>query len=232
MERRLRWVWWGVLVVLVLIAAWKLFLPHGTKAYLEKSSGGREIVVYVTGAVEKPGLVRLPLDARLDDALKQVRLLPEANLDVMNPAERLKDGQKISVSFRLGTELANTVGNSSNLSGTSSGRSLSTQPGTLPTKSAVTPPGTSSGASTPSGSSMVSSGSVSNPSGVTGKININTASAAELDKLPGIGPALAERIIQYRTENGLFVKPEDLQAVSGIGPKTYEKMATQVTVGP
>ena len=65
-----------------------------------------------------------------------------------------------------------------------------------------------------------------------GKININTAGATELDKLSGVGPALAERIIQYRTEHGPFTIPEDLQNVSGIGPKTYDKMSSQVTVSP
>lgn len=216
MERRARLIWWGVLGVMLIIAAWKLFLPHGTKAYVDKSANTREIVVYLTGAVEKPGLVRLSLDARLDDALKQVRLLPEANLDAINPAERLKDGQKVSVPFK-----------------------------SVPPAGSASQPGMSSsvgaGASIPS-SAIPSNGSQnisanygstnSNPQSGNAKININTAGVADLDKLPGIGPALAERIIQYRTENGLFAKPEDLQEVSGIGPKTFEKMANLVTVGP
>lgn len=54
------------------------------------------------------------------------------------------------------------------------------------------------------------------------RININTASASELDRLPGIGPALAERIIQYRQANGPFQRLEDLKKVSGIGDKIFE----------
>ncbi len=61
-------------------------------------------------------------------------------------------------------------------------------------------------------------------------VNINTASAVELDWLPGIGPSLANAIITYRTENGSFAKPEDIQKVSGIGEKTYAKLADLIVV--
>lgn len=63
-----------------------------------------------------------------------------------------------------------------------------------------------------------------------GVININTATAAELEALPGIGPALAERIVEYRTECGAFQMPEELMNVSGIGEKTYAGLAEQITV--
>ncbi len=62
-------------------------------------------------------------------------------------------------------------------------------------------------------------------------ININTASAAELDTLPGIGPTTAQKIIDYRTQNGPFVNTEDIINVSGIGPGTYERIKTLITVG-
>lgn len=63
-----------------------------------------------------------------------------------------------------------------------------------------------------------------------GVININTATAAELEALPGIGPALAERIVEYRAEYGAFQMPEELMNVSGIGEKTYAGLAEQITV--
>lgn len=63
------------------------------------------------------------------------------------------------------------------------------------------------------------------------RVNINTATLEELDSLYGIGPVLAQAIIDYRTEHGLFRKPEDLLNVSGIGPKTLEKIIDQITVG-
>ena len=62
-------------------------------------------------------------------------------------------------------------------------------------------------------------------------IDINTATQSELELLPGIGPAMAQRIIDYRTENGPFKKTEDICNVSGIGSKTYEKLAQYITVG-
>jgi len=60
-------------------------------------------------------------------------------------------------------------------------------------------------------------------------VNINTATAAELEALPGIGPATAEKIVNDRTENGPFELPEDLMRVPGIGAKKYEALADSVT---
>jgi competence protein ComEA len=63
-------------------------------------------------------------------------------------------------------------------------------------------------------------------------ININTASQAELESLPGIGPTTAQKIIQYREQNGPFVSTQDIINVSGIGPGTYERLKDLITVGP
>ena len=63
-------------------------------------------------------------------------------------------------------------------------------------------------------------------------ININTASSFELETLPGIGPAIAQRIIEYREANGPFLAIEDIVNVSGIGPGTYERIQDLITVGP
>lgn len=64
-----------------------------------------------------------------------------------------------------------------------------------------------------------------------GKININTATTEELDTLPGIGPALAQRIIDYREANGSFKSIEGIIGVSGIGEATLEKIRDLITVG-
>ena len=69
-----------------------------------------------------------------------------------------------------------------------------------------------------------------NNSAADSKININMASADELESLPGIGPALAERIIAYRTEHGAFSRPEDLMNVSGIGQGKFDAVAALITV--
>lgn len=63
-----------------------------------------------------------------------------------------------------------------------------------------------------------------------GRVNINTADAAALETLPGVGPALAARIIAWRDENGPFRSVDELTAVSGIGEKTLDSMRDQATV--
>lgn len=63
-----------------------------------------------------------------------------------------------------------------------------------------------------------------------GLVHINSADSDELQRLPGIGPVTAQKIIQYRARLGRFVKPEQLLDVKGIGPKTFEKMRPFVTL--
>ncbi len=61
-------------------------------------------------------------------------------------------------------------------------------------------------------------------------LDLNRASAAELERLPGVGPALAQRIVQYREQHGRFGDPSELRRVGGIGPKKYDAMRELVTV--
>ncbi len=63
-----------------------------------------------------------------------------------------------------------------------------------------------------------------------GTVNINTASAAELDGLPGIGPTLAERIVAYRNGHGPFAEPSQIMDVDGIGQGLYERVKDLITV--
>jgi competence protein ComEA len=65
-----------------------------------------------------------------------------------------------------------------------------------------------------------------------GRVNINTATAMELDGLPGIGPTTAQAIIDYRLQHGPFQFIQDIQNVPGIGPATYDKIKDYITVGP
>ena len=70
------------------------------------------------------------------------------------------------------------------------------------------------------------------PPGVAagGKVNLNTADVTALDTLPGVGPAMADRIIQWRESNGPFVAVDDLLGVTGIGDKTLDALRDLVTV--
>jgi comEA protein len=64
------------------------------------------------------------------------------------------------------------------------------------------------------------------------KINLNTASLVELQNLPRIGPKIAQRIIDFRNQNGSFKKIEELMKVKGIGEKVFNRLKDLITVGP
>ena len=63
-----------------------------------------------------------------------------------------------------------------------------------------------------------------------GKVNINTANAEQLSLLPRVGATVAERIIQFRDQNGRFKKPEDLLLVSGIGDRTFDLIRPYISL--
>jgi competence protein ComEA len=62
-------------------------------------------------------------------------------------------------------------------------------------------------------------------------VNLNTATEAQLETLPGIGPKVAQRIVEFRQKNGSFKKAEDLMNVRGIGEKNFLKLKPLVTIG-
>ncbi len=151
------------------------------------------IAVYVSGAVKKPGVYRLPEGARADDAIRAAGYFSDGADQVqVNLAAKLRDEQQIYVPAIGETNLPVAP-----LSG-----------------------GGSDG------------GSVSATAAGDGKVNINTATLAELDPLPRIGPATAQRIIDYRTANGPFANIEDVQNVKGIGAATFADLESLITVGP
>lgn len=172
------------------------------------SPAEKEIVVHVTGAVDKPGLYRLPQGSRVGEAVQQAAPRPDAELHALNLAAPLIDGQKVQVPAQ----------------GEQPQVALQPPQGTVK----GSPAASVQSASVP-GLQSPSTGTVANGSS-SGKININNASAKELETLPGIGPALAGRIIQHRESKGPFQTVEELTQVSGIGEKRFADLKDKVSV--
>jgi competence protein ComEA len=89
---------------------------------------------------------------------------------------------------------------------------------------------TPSGASPPNGTPGAAAGAPS-PAGSAGDpLDLNTASVDQLDQLPGVGPVLAQRIVDYRSQHGAFRSVEQLQEVSGIGAQRFADLKSTVRV--
>lgn len=141
-----------------------------------------EALVYVSGAVNRPGLYKIDTGKRVNEVINKAGgFTPDADVNKVNLAQVIKDGMHINVPL-LGPQA--------------------------------------------SAGSKAGSGTVR----ADGKININTADKAALDKLPGIGPATAEKIIDYRNTHGSFSTEEDLKKVPGIGDAKFQQLKDKITV--
>jgi competence protein ComEA len=150
--------------------------PRGSPVILIPPPTLSPLRIHVTGAVSEPGVYTLPPASIVEDALQAAGgSLPDADLENINLAAPLLDGQQINIA--------------------------------LDQETSSTPEASTSSISTPSL-----------------KMNINTADAPELENLPGIGPSLAQKIIEYRQGHGPFVSIEDLLNVPGIGPSKLEQI--------
>lgn len=161
--------------------------PSSAPALFMPGANGSEVVVYVSGQVEHPGLFHLSDPARVADALEAAGGAKEgADISALNLARLLVDGEQIHVPL----------------------------PGEAVPPSATGPDSTGSGPNSPAG----------------GLVNLNTADLSTLEGLSGIGPALAQRIIDYRKSNGRFSSVDQLDEVPGIGPSLLQRLRDQVTV--
>ena len=161
------------------------------------------IYVDVAGAVRRPSLYALPPGCRIMQAIVAAGgPASGADLDSVNLAQKLQDGEKI---FVPKLTPAPSTGGSPN-------------PRTLPSSTAIHPAGKI--AKTPL------SGHSNKLTADSGQqIPLNTATLDDLQRLPSVGPAMAAHILAYRAQAGGFGKVEDLMQVPGIGPKKYAKIA-------
>ncbi len=177
--------------VLTSIAAERLSAPEpvtAVKPQTQENKTQKLITVYVSGAVERPGLYELPAGIRAQEAVAAAGGATEyANLEKVNLAKKLKDGSQV------------------NVPALKSSKAIQRQSG----KSAVT--------------------GEANTAAARGLVNINTASVAELDSLPGVGAVTAQKIADYRQQHP-FEKIEDIMQVRGIGEAKFNKMKDRITV--
>ena len=168
----------------------------------------REIVVHVVGQVATPGVVRLGDGARVTDALAVAGgPLPAADLQHVNLARVLTDGEQVYVPKPGETAPAGWA-------------------------AAGAPGAGGPGAGGPVAPAAGPPGGAGRPTGLTGAaaVDLNTADLAALDSLPGVGPVLAQRIIDWRRSHGRFSSVEELAEVTGIGEKLLAGIRSRVRV--
>ena len=210
----------------VLVAGWLLVRPSGPpleSAVPRVSGAGATVIaptvapapstvkVHVTGAVLHPGVYELSSRARVVDAVAAAGgASTTADLQRINLAQTIIDAEQVFVPSRSQRTSSPTVA-----------------PRLRPSRTSL-PPVTAPGASPPVAPSATTT--IAGGNSGSGRININTATADQLDTLPGVGPSTAKAIITYRTQKGSFKKTSDLLNVPGIGPAKYDAMKGQVTV--
>ncbi len=167
------------------------------------------VTVYVTGEVRRPGVYTIPLGSRVGDAVR-----------LAGGLTRRADRIALNLALRLRDEMQITVPRAPDPRATPQPRAALKReqpPIVEPTAGASGP------IKAPSPTERTST--APDPGGV---VNINTATQGELETLPGIGPTKAQAIIEYRREKGPFQTPDELQEVTGIGPKTWEGLKDRV----
>jgi len=164
----------------------------------------KRLYVDVTGAVRRPSLYILPPQSRVMQAILAAGgPTGEADMDAVNLAQKVTDGEKVFVPRRSLTPPLRVADDASPI------------PALSPLSRAATKPA--------KGARAGRADKITVEAGE--QIALNTATEADLQRLPGIGPSMAGRILAYRRQAGRFEKIEDLMQVTGIGPKKFAKIA-------
>lgn len=233
--------------------------PAPVGPFTDPSSVSPTFKVQVLGAVKKPGVYEVPSDARVQDVIKAAGgALPDADLSHLNLADWAKDGSKIEVPQVNKTPVVSPTVVSAPVVTTPvvaaaplvpAPSAPETQPAApLPEPAVVAAPpvapplpSTPVVAATPA--ALLNDGvpRATLPSGATSvnasieylkqnPLDLNQATAAQLESLPGVGDKMAARIIAYRTQNGGFRSVSDLDNVAGIGEKRLALLRQLVVV--
>lgn len=183
------------------------------------ASGEATVRVHVAGAVNNPGVYTLPAQGRAVDAIAAASgAAADADLDRVNLAGSLSDGVQIYVPHRGETAAPAQIQPNGGTANAGQGNSAN----------GAAQSGASQGGTQPQPArTLTASGSAQKGSS---PVNINTATAEELQSLPRIGPAMAQRIIAWREAHGGFRSVDELDAVPGIGPSMLENLRPLVTV--
>ncbi len=183
-----------------------------------------QIKIYVTGEVKNPGIYVMQKDDRINDALEAAGGTTDVgDISQLDLAQRVRDEMHINIPKQAPPTSTATVTNATPTSVIiSSGSATNVNSGSNPT--VVSLPTTINPASPrpTAGSSGSSSVKIGATSGA--KINVNTADVTELERLPGVGATLAQRLVDYRTQHGPFRNLDDLHHVQGFTTTVVEKL--------
>ncbi|MBB6050963.1 helix-hairpin-helix domain-containing protein [Armatimonas rosea] len=175
-----------------------------------------ELVVYVSGAVKRPGVYTFRPGQRLFHAIQRAGgFQSNAQQEALNLADHLKDADQLHVPTRQAVAQPQVSSSPPGIGSRVLGKA---QP--------VPPPVSAPAATHPS--SHGSAGKFHTPG--EGLVKLNNATLADLQKLPGVGPSTAQSILDYRQSNGGFKELEELKEVRGIGEKKLEKMRPFLTL--
>ncbi len=182
------------------------------------------VIVHVAGAVQHPGLYTLRSGARAYEAIQQAGgFTADADTESVNLAAIVKDGEKIEVTVKP-TETAPPQQALPPPEEVSSRRAPpEPEAGLAPSQvQPVTPPAREPPSPLPAQRAPAREQPI--------LVDLNTATQQQLERVPGIGPVLAERILRYRAQYGPFRRIEELMLIEGIGPRTFELLKPYVTL--